>query len=185
MKIPQTNEIYKHFKGNLYKIVTIAIHSETLEKMVVYQALYGNFDIYVRPLDMFVGKVDKEKYPEVKQEYRFEPMEQLVNIAAPLEAASTESTIAGEEEKDSQITDSVEEEMIEMDPLLIEFMDAYTYEERLNILVALHHRITDDMINVIAAVLDIEVEAGDLETRYQSVKNCIITLEKFECNRLR
>ena len=64
--------IYKHFKGDLYLVEDIAIHSETKEKYVVYRALYGNNELYIRPYDMFLSKVDKVKYPNVKQEYRFE-----------------------------------------------------------------------------------------------------------------
>jgi len=64
--------IYKHFKGDLYLVEDIATHSETREKYVVYRALYGDNGLYIRPYDMFMEKVDKEKYPEVEQEYRFE-----------------------------------------------------------------------------------------------------------------
>lgn len=65
-------DFVRHFKGNSYQIICIAIHSETREKMVVYQALYGDYDIYARPYDMFLSKVDKEKYPDVEAVYRFE-----------------------------------------------------------------------------------------------------------------
>jgi len=60
---------YRHFKGRIYEVIAIAKHSETLEEMVVYK---HNDDIWVRPYSMFIEKVDKEKYPNISQEYRFE-----------------------------------------------------------------------------------------------------------------
>lgn len=83
----KVGDIVQHFKREtlsmpmnlyLYKVIAIATHTESKEKVVVYQALYENvsmgvhFDTYVRPFDMFMGKVDKKKYPSIKQEYRFE-----------------------------------------------------------------------------------------------------------------
>ena len=64
--------VYKHFKGDYYFVEDVAIHSETKEKYVVYRGLYGKNELYIRPYDMFTSRVDKVKYPEVKQEYRFE-----------------------------------------------------------------------------------------------------------------
>ena len=64
--------IYTHFKGNKYKALFTAIHSETQEPMVVYQALYGDFGYYVRLLSMFLSEVDHEKYLQITQKYRLQ-----------------------------------------------------------------------------------------------------------------
>ena len=176
--VPKPHEIYRHFKGNLYQIVTIAEHSETGEQLVIYQALYGDFKTYARPLAMFVSPVDKEKYPDATQEYRFELQGEQRERSAVTEGA-------GEKEmaKESQQTENTE--TADLDPMLMQFLDADTYEERLNILAGVHHRITDDMITTMAVACDVEVAEGELEERYAALKTCLITLEKYECNRLR
>ena len=163
--IPKPHEIYKHFKGNLYQIVAPAEHTETGESMVIYQAMYGDFKIYARPLEMFVSPVDKVKYPDATQEFRFE-----------LQGADGDRQGKAEDAPD---------EASDIDPMVLEFLDANSYEQRLNILAALHHRITDEMITTMAIACDVEVEDGDTEKRYDSLKNCLLTLEKYECNRLR
>ena len=64
--------VYKHFKNNYYILEDVATHSETGEKYAVYRQLYGNGELYIRPLDMFLSEVDRNKYPDVKQKFRFE-----------------------------------------------------------------------------------------------------------------
>jgi len=63
---------YRHFKGKEYELLDIAIHAETGEEYAVYRALYGQRKLYIRPLKTFLSEVDREKYPDVQQKYRFE-----------------------------------------------------------------------------------------------------------------
>lgn len=213
--IPKPHEIYKHFKGKLYQIVTIAQHSETGEQLVIYQAMYGDFKTYARPLAMFTSEVDKVKYPEIQQRFRFE----LQGADADRQTRETDSangaqtttaqdaatqTAPSATEKDAATwatsttakpasvethpeTAHIEaaEEEPALDPLVLEFLDADSYEQKLNILAGLHHRITDEMITTMAIACDIEVNDGETEERYEELKNCLLTMEKFECNRLR
>lgn len=67
--------VYRHFKGDYYLVEGVAKNSETGEDYVIYRKLYGDGGLWIRPLEMFMSKVDKEKYPDVKQEYRFELQE--------------------------------------------------------------------------------------------------------------
>ena len=192
--IPRPQEIYQHFKGNLYQIITVAEHSETGEKLVIYQALYGDFKVYARELGMFTSPVDRVKYPNATQEYRFErvtPAAQPVYATQPTAQPATQATYAAQTatqpatQPAAQPTSVAEEGGADLDPLLLEFLDADGYEAKLNILAALHHRITQDMITIMAVASDVEVAEGELEDRYVQLRNCLLTMEKYECNRMR
>lgn len=193
---PRPQEIYRHFKGNLYQIVTLAIHSETREELVVYQALYGDYKVYARPLSMFMEEVDRQKYPDVLQKYRFEkvsaakaaekqPGQEENGNSHVIPEAAMQGTREEKGTKQDPGPLPQDDEESALDPQVMEFLDADTYEERLNILASMRHRITDDMINTMAISVDLEIEDGEIEERYEELKNCLLTLERFECNRLR
>lgn len=179
---PVPGQIYKHFKDKMYQIIAVAIHSETKEKMVVYQGLYGDFGVYVRPYDMFMSEVDHIKYPNVTQKYRFE----CVGVVGQ---GCTEANIDNQVEvcKADPVADIVEsgegEEVA--NPDLLAFLDAETYEEKKEVLVAMRPRITDRLINDIAVSLDVIVEEGDIEKRFRSLLYCVSKLDEYEVNRLR
>ena len=80
-------DIVRHFKREwvsadtseyLYKVLAFASHTETGERLVIYQGMYEPFKICARPYDMFMSEVDREKYPDVKQKYRFEKLEERI-----------------------------------------------------------------------------------------------------------
>lgn len=193
--IPKNNEIYKHFKGNLYKIITLAVHSETGEQMVVYQGLYGDYPVYCRPIDMFVSEVDHEKYPEVTQKFRFELVNGLITTNTLIDMEAEISVVVEPEEsvnkepeesvnKESEESVSMESEQVAgVDPMILEFLDAKTNTQKRNILTGLHYRITNEMIDTLAVVMDVVIEAGDVEDRYQQLKTCLDTIDKYEIER--
>ncbi len=80
MEEVKINRVYKHFKGDYYFVIDIATHSETKEKYVIYRQLYGEGNLWIRPLDMFLSEVDHKKYPDVKQKYRFE-LQEIESVA--------------------------------------------------------------------------------------------------------
>jgi hypothetical protein len=147
--------------------------------VVVYQQLYAPYEVYVRPLDMFMSKVGEG--------YRFEKIvpKQEENKEAKQEIKPEVNKPQKQEQHQGQEHENEAQAELELDPGLIDFLDANTYEKKLEILSMLHPRITDDMINTMAVSLDTEVKEGDIETRYSEIKGCLLTLERFECNRLR
>lgn len=163
---PKSGELYRHFKQNLYQIVTTAKHTETGETLVIYQALYGDFGVYARPLSMFISEVDRKKYPKAEQRYRF----MLV-----------EEDLGETKETEPKRTPAAKKEIRE---LLMDFYDADTNSQRYDILLAMQNDITDIMIDNMAVVLDVVIPEGDLYGRFEELKRCLSTRQKYELPRL-
>jgi len=207
---PKPYEIYRHFKGNTYQILAVAKDSEDGHLIVVYQALYGSYEIYARDLIQFMSPVDRIKYPEVEVQYRFtkvEPAQPTVNggnghsysqsnskantvhsesrsdvkVNAEYQSShSDEKTNTGHQDDQSDVKADAD---YQMDSQVEAFLDADSYEEKLNILAGLHRRITDDMLQIMALTMDIELNPGSTQERYDELKNCLLTRDKFEADR--
>lgn len=72
--------IYRYFKGDYYLVEDLATDSETKEQYVIYRKLYDDNSLWIRPLEMFLSEVDRKKYPNVKQKYRFE-LQEIKSVA--------------------------------------------------------------------------------------------------------
>ena len=177
-------DIYRHFKNKLYQIISVAIHSETKEKYVVYQALYGEFKTYVRPYDMFMSEVDRNKYPDVSQTYRFEK----VYVTETPEICGTpgpEVVKAAPVTEKTTLSVDENENSTGVNPYLMEFFDKNSYADKIEYLNSIKSQINDRLINDICASLDITVDEGETDVRYSSLIACLSTMARFECGRLR
>lgn len=191
---PKAFSIYRHFKGKYYQVITVAEHTETGDKLVIYMPLYGERKTYARPLDMFMSEVDYALYPNADQKYRFEEvdfdrerMEPPVNQNESSMQNSTDRFIEKTEEKDlhEETTQEDFDEEDEIDDGMMRFLDADSYEKKLEILAGLRNQLNESMLNTIAVSLDLETKEGSLEQQYEDIMYCLTTLERYECNRLR
>ena len=195
---PLPGEKYLHFKNKLYQVIAVAKHSETMEPYVVYQALYGDFGVYIRPYDMFASEVDHEKYPEVTQNYRFAYVDHTKNETLRTERAEHKkmpvnqnveqqenvpdvtaavSTAELQEQNMVQRESDVEEQI---DPWLLRFLDTDTMEEKYQIVCDIKNDITDRLIDDLAVAVDVVIPEGKLSDRYEQLKYCIRTRQKYE-----
>ncbi|WP_162300639.1 DUF1653 domain-containing protein [Anaerosacchariphilus polymeriproducens] len=178
----------RHFKGKLYQIIGKAKDTETSESVVVYQALYGKYQLFVRPVSSFVSKVDRKKYPKCKQEDRFELVERK-NLRV-----ETDDKEKGKIETESKILEMNIAEEIQyekqeenqderINPHLLAFLEAETYEEKLAVLTAARADMDDKLLNGMAISLDVVIPEGEIRDRFIGFKNCLETFRKYEGNR--
>lgn len=181
---PKPGEIYRHFKNNLYQVICVATQSETKEKLVIYQALYGDFSFYARPYDMFISEVDHNKYLEVKYKYRFSlVLQENKNLSIGKKEVSIDKKEVPIDKREVS-TDKKEEEQNKSYEYMIKFLDENDLEKKLLILDEMKSFITDGMIDNIAASLDIVIDDGELDQRFMELKYAIHTKAKYESERI-
>lgn len=158
-------EFYRHFKNKLYQIIAVAIHSETGEQMVVYQALYGTFQMYVRPLSMFLSPVDRGKYPDVTQKYRFERV------------------FPDQEAERVPVQEAPAEEMPH--PGLVSFLEAESLDEKIEVLERLKKTAGQKELDSLYVVLDIRPLTGTLEEQLEGIRRYLHMQNHYDGGHLR
>lgn len=192
-RIPQPGTFYRHFKNKLYQVIAVATYSETGEKMVVYQALYGDYQVYVRPLEMFISPVDRKKYPDAVQEYRFEQvfpgqMDKLGKNGNEPAAGSSEdrgyaAAVGNNGEYDNK--NQPEEEPMGHE-WLERFLDADCLEDRLAVLKQMEGHVTQRELDCIFLSLDLQPETGKTKTeQISALRHHIQLLRRYDGGRLR
>ena len=164
---PMPGECYRHFKNKLYQVIAVAEHTETGEELVVYQALYGSFRVFARPLAMFLSPVDREKYPDADQEYRFELVDRET-------LEREDSGWAGEKS------------MRAAESFILRFFDEETYEGKWRLLEREGGRLSQKTLEIICGGMEIpDGREESAEELLYDLKRYLETQMKFEGNRFR
>ncbi len=188
---PKPGEFYRHFKDKMYQIIAVAVHSETKEKLVIYQALYGEYGVYARPLDMFMSEVDKEKYPDAVQKYRFEKIENI----GELSKNSSSSNCENEESlytDEKNISDKVLKDNIQSDKAtnigknyFIEFLEADSFSDKKEIILANREFISDRELDTIYEIYGLKRQNIDKDIDIADLIGYLDMQQQYEGKRLR
>lgn len=179
---PRENEIYKHFKGSLYQIVTIAVHTETSDKLVIYKSVEKPERVFARPVDMFMSEVDHLRYPLVRAKYRFTLM---------VEAEETEDiepeTEVEAKEVEAKEADNVEsgDNELSINPIVEAILDEKEYTKKIENFELLRGKCTKEMLTTIAISLDIQLNSDTVDEMYADILKTLKMHEKYESARLR
>jgi hypothetical protein len=190
MPIPGTR--YFDREKRQYQLMLVADHSKTNEKMAVYQALFGGFEYFTEPLGIFmtektevsseIGRTGGSKWsrPAVLQTEAANPVQDPIAKTENQKLKTEDSSVCQPVQPHHQ---TLEEEMA--NPILLEFLDAETLEEKYQVIKSLGNSITNRLIDDFAVVLDLVIPDGSLDSRYMQLLSSVRTMQKFETNRFR
>ena len=188
---PKPGEFYRHFKDKMYQIIAVAVHSETKEKLVIYQALYGEYGVYARPLDMFMSEVDKAKYPDAAQKYRFEKIENIGELSKNSSLSNCENDdISYTDEKN--ISDKVLKDNIQSDKAsnigknyFIEFLEADSFGDKKEIILANREFISDRELDTMYEIYGLKRQNIDKDIDIADLIGYLDMQQQYEGKRLR
>lgn len=180
----ENGKIYRHFKGGLYQVLCKARHTENDEELIIYQALYGKYEIFARPLSMFCSIVDKKKYPECTQKYRFEEVDRdsLNNSGRAVKEELLENQMSV---KETSYFDMENEKGDSDISFIMQFLETESIEEKLDLLRRNRDRIDERTITNIEASMDVVSGNTDLDTRIGYICDILRTRSQYENRRLR
>ena len=188
---PKPGEFYRHFKDKMYQIIAVAVHSETKEKLVIYQALYGEYGVYARPLDMFMSEVDKEKYPDEAQKYRFEKIENIGELSKSSSFSSyeNEKSLYTDEKN---ISDKVLKDNMQSDKAtnlgknyFIEFLEADSFSDKKGIILANREFISDRELDTMYEIYGLKRQNIDKDIDIADLIGYLDMQQQYEGKRLR
>ena len=192
-------DVYRHFKGNRYEIVTLAQDAEDGSLQVVYKALYLPYLTFVRPYADFTEELDREKYPAATQIHRFEPEEGTLEKEADKTVATPPGTVKKEEsvgkviyperEKEEPVYDRPLDEPVGMEgkinPMLLRFINCDEHDAKIAVLKEMRGKITEEMFAVMFMSMDVPMPDVSKDERYEILLKRLETLNEFDGKRFR
>ena len=193
---PRMGEIYKYYQGGDVKVLSLCTGIETGERLVVYQELFGRYDIYATHFSRFVGEVDIKKHPACAYRFKFTYQErddlgigfEKKDVRGPKLQKISETPDNNFREKEPGEAGPVKNDGDKsISELMIDFLDERDFEKKEEILAEMEGNkdLSDGIIDNLAAALDIVIDEGPLDKRFTQLRFCVRTRARFENNRLR
>ncbi|MDF2868809.1 MAG: hypothetical protein K0R05_384 [Anaerocolumna sp.] len=186
-RVPTAGQLFLNKEKKLLQFILIAADKDNQKDIAVYQELSGDYKVYAKDLSSFLTEMlpYTTEMPEKEQTIEMEHSQPDVKVEAkPIVRQNEVKEIEVIKAKLMETT-KVSDDNETVSPILLDFLDADTYEEKLNVLIGGRKNLTDRIVNHMAISIDCIVEDGDMEDRVNSLIYCLKTHARFEDKRLR